>query len=83
MRRMRYYFLPSYLCIRGFLTPDETKGLLDRAKQLLDEFDINDHPKVRTVVHRNVQVSTAAFRLSYPSFLPTYRCYCDAVYVTV
>lgn len=36
----------SYLCIRDFLTPGETIGLLDRARQLLDEFNIEDHPKV-------------------------------------
>ncbi|THH09803.1 hypothetical protein EW145_g1761 [Phellinidium pouzarii] len=37
----------GYLCIRGFLSPEETIGLLDRAKQLLEEFNINDHPKTK------------------------------------
>jgi len=37
----------GYLCIRGFLTHEETDGLLQRAKQLLDDFDINSHPKTK------------------------------------
>ncbi|EJD03054.1 phytanoyl-CoA dioxygenase [Fomitiporia mediterranea MF3/22] len=37
----------GYLCIREFLTPAETIALLDRARQLLDEFNIEDHPKTK------------------------------------
>ncbi|KAI5120644.1 hypothetical protein M0805_007981 [Coniferiporia weirii] len=37
----------GYLCIRNFLSPEETIGLLDRAKQLLEEFNIDDHPKTK------------------------------------
>ena len=47
----------SYLCIRGFLAPDETSGLLDRAKELLDGFDINDHPMVRGLCYTCVRLS--------------------------
>jgi len=37
----------GYLILPGFLTPEETIGLLDRSKQLLAEFDITDHPKTK------------------------------------
>lgn len=37
-----------YLVVPGFLTSDETATLLARAKQLLDGFDISDHPLVRS-----------------------------------
>ena len=50
----------SYLCIRGFLAPDETSGLLDRAKELLDGFDINDHPMVRGLCYTCVRLSLYA-----------------------
>ena len=38
----------SYLVIPNFLSTEETEALLDRAKQLLDEFNIDDHPRVRS-----------------------------------
>jgi len=34
----------GYLVIPGFLSADETDTLLARSKQLLDEFNIDDHP---------------------------------------
>ncbi|TDL24155.1 phytanoyl-CoA dioxygenase [Rickenella mellea] len=34
----------GYLCVPGFLASDETIELLDRAKQLLDQFNVEDHP---------------------------------------
>jgi len=34
----------GYLCIPGFLTQEDTDVLLTRAKQLLDEFSMDDHP---------------------------------------
>ncbi|KAL5485135.1 hypothetical protein ACEPAI_7777 [Sanghuangporus weigelae] len=37
----------GYLCIRQFLSPKQTRELLNRAKQLLDEFDIENHPKTK------------------------------------
>ncbi|KAH8119327.1 phytanoyl-CoA dioxygenase [Phellopilus nigrolimitatus] len=37
----------GYLCIKEFLSPEETIGLLDRARQLLDEFNIDDHPRTK------------------------------------
>jgi hypothetical protein len=40
----------SYLIIPNFLSTEETEALLDRAKQLLDEFNIDDHPRVRISV---------------------------------
>jgi hypothetical protein len=41
-----------YLVVPGFLTGDETATLLARAKQLLDGFDINDHPLVRKLLYK-------------------------------
>lgn len=41
-----------YLIVPGFLTGDETATLLARAKQLLDGFDINDHPLVRKLLYK-------------------------------
>ncbi|KAF8718596.1 hypothetical protein AX14_011747 [Amanita brunnescens Koide BX004] len=38
------FYNNGYLVIPGFLTREETDTLLARAKQLLDEFDINEHP---------------------------------------
>ncbi|EDR11956.1 uncharacterized protein LACBIDRAFT_246865, partial [Laccaria bicolor S238N-H82] len=37
----------GYLIIPGFLSAQEAEELLSRSKQLLDDFDINDHPLVR------------------------------------
>lgn len=37
----------SYLVIPQFLSPEETNALLTRSKQLLDEFDIDDHPMTK------------------------------------
>ncbi|PAV18632.1 phytanoyl- dioxygenase [Pyrrhoderma noxium] len=37
----------GYLCLRGFLSPEETISLLDRARRLLNEFNIEDHPKTK------------------------------------
>lgn len=36
----------SYLVIPGFLGLDTAQALLTRAQQLLDEFNIEDHPLV-------------------------------------
>ncbi|KAF8585996.1 phytanoyl-CoA dioxygenase [Ramaria rubella] len=36
-----------YLCLRGFLTNEQTKALLTRAKQLLSEFNLASHPRTR------------------------------------
>ena len=38
---------PRYLVVKNFLTPEQTTKLLVRSKQLLEEFDIESHPKVR------------------------------------
>ena len=40
------YNFPSYLRIPGFLGPEETNVLLNRARQLLDEFNVDEHPLV-------------------------------------
>ena len=37
----------SYLVIPGFYDADETREMLDRAHQLLDDFDPTHHPMVR------------------------------------
>ncbi|TFK54361.1 phytanoyl-CoA dioxygenase [Heliocybe sulcata] len=37
----------GYLCIPGFLTPGQTDALLTRAKQLLDNFSVEDHPMTK------------------------------------
>ncbi|KAF8633662.1 hypothetical protein AX15_001311 [Amanita polypyramis BW_CC] len=37
----------GYLVVPKFLSHQETQTLLERAKQLLDEFDINEHPLTR------------------------------------
>ena len=36
-----------YLRIPAFLNPDETEALLNRSKELLNEFDVEGHPMVR------------------------------------
>ncbi|KAM6501909.1 phytanoyl-CoA dioxygenase [Amanita muscaria] len=41
------FYKNGYLIIPGFLTPGNTQAVLMRAKQLLEEFDINDHPKTK------------------------------------
>ena len=41
---MGHLFDHRYLQIPGFLTVDETDALLIRSKQLLDEFNPDDHP---------------------------------------
>lgn len=41
------FYKNGYLIVPGFLTPDDTQAVLARAKQLLEEFDINDHPKTK------------------------------------
>jgi len=33
--------------VPNFLSTEETDALLQRSKQLLDEFDINEHPKTK------------------------------------
>ena len=38
---------PRYLVVKSFLTQEKTANLLSRSKQLLEEFDIESHPKVR------------------------------------
>jgi hypothetical protein len=40
----------SYLAIPAFLTSDETDALLARSRQLLDEFSLQDHPLVRSLI---------------------------------
>jgi hypothetical protein len=53
-----------YLVVPGFLTREETDTLLTRAKQLLDEFDINDHPLVRLrsfYIHKPPERETDVF----------------------
>lgn len=37
----------SYLVISKFLSTEETGDLFNRARQLLDKFNIDDHPLVR------------------------------------
>ncbi|THH15044.1 hypothetical protein EW146_g5372 [Bondarzewia mesenterica] len=38
------FYKDGYLCIPGFLTPEESDALLARAKQLIDEFNLEEHP---------------------------------------
>jgi len=38
--------LHRYLVVPGFLSNEDTEALLVRAKQLLDDFNIDDHPFV-------------------------------------
>jgi phytanoyl-CoA hydroxylase len=42
--------------VPSFLAADETEALLVRSKQLLDSFDINNHPLVRHALTGNVAV---------------------------
>ncbi|KAF8149556.1 phytanoyl-CoA dioxygenase [Crassisporium funariophilum] len=37
----------GYLIIPGFLSPEETDSLLTRSKQLLDDFNVDDHPRTK------------------------------------
>ncbi|KAF8514242.1 phytanoyl-CoA dioxygenase [Hysterangium stoloniferum] len=37
----------GYLCLRGFLDPEQTGALLSRSKQLLNGFDLASHPRTR------------------------------------
>ncbi len=39
----------GYLVVRGFLDQDTTQGLLNRAKQLLEDFSLEGHPLVRYI----------------------------------
>ncbi|EPQ57435.1 phytanoyl-CoA dioxygenase [Gloeophyllum trabeum ATCC 11539] len=41
------FYDDGYLRISGFLTSGQTDALLTRAKQLLDNFSIEDHPKTK------------------------------------
>ncbi|KAI0066252.1 phytanoyl-CoA dioxygenase [Artomyces pyxidatus] len=38
------FYTDGYLVVPAFLSPDETDALLARSKQLLDEFNLEDHP---------------------------------------
>lgn len=44
-----YLCSTRYLLVPGFLDSNETDTLLARAKQLLDEFRLDDHPLVRMI----------------------------------
>jgi ectoine hydroxylase-related dioxygenase (phytanoyl-CoA dioxygenase family) len=52
MQQLRYltttqidsFYQNGYLVVSKFLSPEETNPLLARAKELLEEFDIDDHP---------------------------------------
>ena len=39
-------YLSRYLLIPGFLSREDADALLTRAKQLLEEFSLDDHPLV-------------------------------------
>ncbi|CAA7260602.1 unnamed protein product [Cyclocybe aegerita] len=41
------FYKDGYLVIPQFLLPEETQSLLNRSKQLLDEFDIDQHPRTK------------------------------------
>lgn len=43
----------SYLVIPAFLASDETDALLARSRQLLDEFSLQDHPLVRSLITKS------------------------------
>ncbi|KIL66360.1 hypothetical protein M378DRAFT_75295, partial [Amanita muscaria Koide BX008] len=47
LKTLSQFYKNGYLIVPGFLTPDDTQAVLARAKQLLEEFDINDHPKTK------------------------------------
>ncbi|KAI0283644.1 phytanoyl-CoA dioxygenase [Russula aff. rugulosa BPL654] len=44
MDQIESFHRNGYLIIPAFLAPDETDALLNRAKSLLDEFSLQDHP---------------------------------------
>jgi phytanoyl-CoA hydroxylase len=59
-----------YLIIPAFLAPDETDALLNRAKSLLDEFSLQDHPLVRLKIilldHQILITFCCTLSSSYP-----------------
>ncbi|KAL4248448.1 PhyH family protein [Abortiporus biennis] len=38
------FYRDGYLCLKGFIKPEDTDKLLHRAKELLTEFKLEDHP---------------------------------------
>jgi phytanoyl-CoA hydroxylase len=53
-----------YLRIPGFLAPDETDMLLARSKQLLEDFNIDDHPLTKFTTSDNDHVGDEYFLTS-------------------
>lgn len=41
------FYQNGYLCVPGFLSADDVNALLERSKQLLDEFNVENHPKTK------------------------------------
>ncbi|KAI0081890.1 phytanoyl-CoA dioxygenase [Panus rudis PR-1116 ss-1] len=62
--QVNQFYRDGYLRLPGFLSQDETEALLTRAKQLLDNFSIADHPLTKFTTNDDNHVGDDYFLTS-------------------
>lgn len=64
---LRLYCQNRYLRLSNFLNSEDTEALLNRAKQLLSNFSLEDHPLVRAWTYALCNGSYIALVLRRPN----------------